>query len=150
LRINRCRSVSPIVSSIIMLLIALSISSIIYITLYTQVVSSINAMKQELLETKIKLMQFLDIGLAVINATNKTLYLIVATGQNNVELITIYVNNTYIGYDLDLTIPPNTLYVIRVDLSSIESQLTLSEGAIAYIKVIYEGGECYAFAEVVT
>ena len=141
--------VAPIVSSIIMLLVALTVISSIYVALYVHVTKGIDVIRHEILEARRTLLQSIDIGLAIINASDKTLHLIISTGQQPVKIVTVYVNDTYIGYDLNTILLPDRLHVVKVDLSKMASSLEIVKGAIAHIKVIYEGGVSYAYAEVV-
>jgi len=142
------RGFSPIGSSLLMLLVAIGVLATIYTITYTQGTSRLELIKQKAVEARELLEKRIAILLAVINATDNTLRLVISTGKTSPKLITVYINETYIGQDFNIYLPP--LKTIPLILNIANPNINLTIGGIAYVKVVYDGGVTGAWAEIVS
>ncbi len=147
---KRLRAVSELVSASLLVLIAITVGSIVALMILGNLQSGLQSLSQENLRAEIEAKEALSIDAAYIDP-NGVLHVVVSTGGFPVTLQAVYINNTLwsctAGYDAvsgpvqGFTIPPYTLAVVSCNVGL---------PPIAYVKIVYPGGELFAVASPVS
>lgn len=135
--------VSEVVASMLILLIVVSIGTMLYMYLYSQVIWNRQIVSQELTEEELRTQEQLSILLVVGNHTTNTITVIVASGPSPVTIQAIYVNNTLASSE-EITLDSYSV----VELGPINSPIPLTSGARIFVRIAYRGGYADSWGEV--
>jgi len=136
--------VSEVVSSMIILLIVVIVGVMLYLNLYYTATLNQQILSKELIEEEIKAQEHLSLLLVTGSSTSNNITIILASGTNPVNIVSIYVNDTLaISYN-----PPLTLGSLEVYELTVESPIELTTNSIIRVKVIFKGGTVESWGEV--
>jgi len=137
------RGVSEVFSAILVMLVVMSVGIAVYLGIFSQLMKGITSTRQELVKEDVASKMDAELVLVYANTTHVTIYFY--GGPMGGEVYTVYINDTSIGGDLDLQIPPETLVSTSVP---IPSSLTVSPGDLLVVKIVYPWGEEIAMVTV--
>ena len=130
------RGVSEVFSAILVMMLVMGVGIALYLGIFSGLMGDITATQQQLVEEDVASKMDVELVLVYANTTNVTLYFY--GGPFGGEVYTVYINDTSIGGDIDLQVPPHTLVKTTVP---IPSSLSPSPGDLLVVKVIYPRGE---------
>ena len=142
------KGISEIVAALLILLIIISVGVSVYLYMMSRVLTYQQTLSQRLISEEIKTREYLTILYVLGYSSNRTITIILVTGNWPVNLVSIYVNNT-LAYDFISSGSSRTLPPQNVTILHIPSPITLNSNSIIEVKVIYEGGEEKVYGEVI-
>ncbi len=141
------KGVSEYIAVFITAIVTLAAGLGIFIYAYTVIDSYSFAFSQSIEYTKTGYRESLDVMASYIGGVD--VIVIVVTGEFSTEVAAIYINNTlstcklYTGDDIYIV---NGVDVARIPSNSIAIIKCPVQGALAYIKIVYRGGEIVSWA----